>query len=80
MSLLSSRSGIPMSDYDRKLVKAAGFGHVDVFLPSHDAAPVYTDRYARLILALEGDKAALASLELSHQSDAAGNGDGDEPH
>ena len=74
MSFLSGRGGLPISEQDRKLVRAAGFGPADALLPSHDAPPVYTDSYARLIRALEGDPAAIASLNLPADGEAVPNG------
>jgi len=57
-----------MPDYDRKLVNAAGFSDHDLVIPAHDAPPVYTEGYAQLILALEGDPSALAAVKASAAS------------
>jgi hypothetical protein len=75
VSFLPVRGGEPMSEHDRKLVNAAGTGVYDVFLPSHDAPPVYTEAYARLIRALDGDESAIASLNVEPPVTDNGNAD-----
>ena len=64
-----------MSDYDQRLVNAAGFVDHDLVLPSHDASPVYTDGYAQVIRALEGDPNALAAVRAAAASSGDGNDD-----
>jgi hypothetical protein len=69
-----------MPEYDQKVVKTAGLSDRDLFLASHDAPPVYTEDYARLILALEGDEVASAAVNaVSDERRSHGDNGGEGP-